>query len=152
VLGNRWERRQPLHGDCARQVLGMVVSRCQHSRSTWDEPPSWLDLGTAHGCLGTLGGVTLLHHTIGWYYRASEGIIQLDGTKTDWRSMMVKARTYSVSDAARALGIGEQSVYDAIREGRLPALRVGRKPKLRVPRVAVEELLRHPERWQRSAG
>lgn len=65
---------------------------------------------------------------------------------------MVKARTYSVSDAARALGIGEQSVYDAIREGRLPALRVGRKPKLRVPRVAVEELLRHPERWQRSAG
>jgi len=55
--------------------------------------------------------------------------------------------TYSVLEAARVLGIGTRSVYEAIRDGRLPALKIGRKPKLRIPRAAIEELLRHPERW-----
>jgi excisionase family DNA binding protein len=65
---------------------------------------------------------------------------------------MPRAETYSVIEAAQVLGVGQRSVYDAIRAGRLPALRVGRKPKLRIPKVAVQELLRHPERWQSSAG
>jgi len=61
---------------------------------------------------------------------------------------MPEALTYGVIEAARALGIGARSVYEAVRDGRLPAIRVGRKPKLRIPRVAIEELLRHPERWE----
>ena len=65
---------------------------------------------------------------------------------------MADVMTYSVMEAARALGVGQRSVYAAIRDGRLPALRVGRKPKLRIPKVAVQELLRHPERWQSSDG
>ena len=56
--------------------------------------------------------------------------------------------TVGVREAAGLLGIGEQSIYQAIRDGRLPAIRVGRKPKLRIPRAAIEELLRHPERWE----
>jgi excisionase family DNA binding protein len=63
---------------------------------------------------------------------------------------MPDAATYSVAEAAQMLGVGERTVYQAVREGRLPALRIGRKPKLRVPRVAVEELLRHPERWDEA--
>ena len=55
--------------------------------------------------------------------------------------------TYSVIEAARVLGVGTRTVYDAIHDGRLPALRVGRKPKLRIPKRAVEELLRDPSRW-----
>lgn len=65
---------------------------------------------------------------------------------------MVRVQTYSVSEAARVLGIGEESIYQAIREGRLPALKVGRKPKLRIPRVAIEELLRDPSRWETGAA
>jgi len=61
---------------------------------------------------------------------------------------MEKVLTYSVTEAARVLGVGQHSVYQAIREGRLPALRVGRKPKLRIPRVVIQELLCHPERWE----
>jgi len=61
---------------------------------------------------------------------------------------MEASLTVGVREAARLLGIGEQSIYQAIRDGRLPAIRVGRKPKLRIPKVAIEELLRHPERWE----
>jgi excisionase family DNA binding protein len=56
--------------------------------------------------------------------------------------------TVGVREAAHLLGIGEQSLYQAIRDGRLAAIRVGRKPKLRIPRAVIEELLRHPERWE----
>ncbi len=61
---------------------------------------------------------------------------------------MRDCRTLSVLDAARVLGVGRAAIYEAIREGRLPALRVGRKPKLRIPKVAIEELLRDPARWE----
>jgi excisionase family DNA binding protein len=60
---------------------------------------------------------------------------------------MAEVLTYSVTEAARVLGVGQHSVYEAIRDGRLPAIKVGRKPKLRIPKVAVQELLQHPERW-----
>jgi len=63
---------------------------------------------------------------------------------------MNRARTYSVSEAAKVLGVGQRSVYEAIRTRRLPAIRVGRKPKLRVPKAAIERLLSHPEEWERG--
>ena len=62
--------------------------------------------------------------------------------------MTTRQLTYSVTEAAQALGVGLNSVYQAIRDGRLPALRIGRKPRLRIPKVAVDQLLRHPERWE----
>jgi excisionase family DNA binding protein len=64
---------------------------------------------------------------------------------------MPQVLTYSVAEAAQVLGVGQRTVYEAIRSGLLPALRVGRRPKLRVPKSAVHELLRHPERWRSQA-
>ena len=66
--------------------------------------------------------------------------------------MMGRQLTYSVREAAQVLGVGLNSVYQAIRDGRLPALRVGRKPKLRIPRAAIKDLLRDPSRWESSAA
>ena len=63
---------------------------------------------------------------------------------------MAQVLTYSVIEAARVLGVGQRSVYTAIRDGRLPAIRVGRKPRLRVPRAALEAIARDPERWNRK--
>jgi len=63
---------------------------------------------------------------------------------------MMETETYSVRQVARLLGIGQQSIYQAVREGRLPAIRIGRKPKLRIPKIAIEELLRDPSRWSRG--
>lgn len=57
--------------------------------------------------------------------------------------------TLSVSETARALGIGANSVYRAVREQRLAALKVGTKPKLRIPKTEVQRLLEHPEEWNR---
>ena len=59
--------------------------------------------------------------------------------------------TLSPREAAAALGVGQGAVYQAIRDGRLPALRIGRKPKLRIPKMAIEELLRNPARWERDS-
>jgi len=42
----------------------------------------------------------------------------------------------SVREAAHLLGIGRDSAYALIREGRLPALRIGRR--ILVPRAALE--------------
>jgi excisionase family DNA binding protein len=47
--------------------------------------------------------------------------------------------TLSVPEAARLLGIGRNTAYEAIRRGELPALRIGRR--LLVPRAALESLL-----------
>ena len=57
---------------------------------------------------------------------------------------MVNCATFSVPEAARALGVGRTAMYQAVREGRVPALRVGRKPKFRIPRLAVKRLLENP--------
>jgi excisionase family DNA binding protein len=65
---------------------------------------------------------------------------------------MMDCATLSVPEAAKVLGVGRIAMYRAVCEGRVPALRVGRKPKLRIPKVAVEELLRHPERWESRQG
>jgi excisionase family DNA binding protein len=42
----------------------------------------------------------------------------------------------SVREAAQALGIGRDTAYGLIRDGRLPAVRVGRR--VLVPRTALE--------------
>ena len=65
--------------------------------------------------------------------------------------MVKEALTLSVPETARALGIGLNSVYRAVRENRLPALRVGTKPKLRIPRQVVERLMEDPTAWGREA-
>ncbi len=48
-------------------------------------------------------------------------------------------QTLTVEEAAKALGIGRASAYEAVRKGELPAIRLGRR--LVVPRAALERLL-----------
>jgi excisionase family DNA binding protein len=45
--------------------------------------------------------------------------------------------TLTVPEAANALGLGRNTVYDLIRQGHLPHLRVGRI--IRVPQAALTE-------------
>jgi len=48
-------------------------------------------------------------------------------------------RTYSVTEAARLLGISRTKAYECIRTGELPALRLGRR--IVVPAARLERLL-----------
>lgn len=48
--------------------------------------------------------------------------------------------TYTVEEAATALGISRGLAYAMVREGRLPALRLGQR-RLIIPRAALEGLL-----------
>jgi excisionase family DNA binding protein len=48
-------------------------------------------------------------------------------------------QTYSVEEAAKLLGIGRNSSYEAVRRGEIPALRIGHR--LLIPRLALERLL-----------
>jgi len=48
--------------------------------------------------------------------------------------------TYTVEEAAKALGISRGLAYEMVREGRLPALRLGQR-RLIIPRAALEGLL-----------
>lgn len=47
--------------------------------------------------------------------------------------------TVTIEEAAKLLGIGRTSAYDAARRGELPTIRIGRL--LLVPRVRLEQLL-----------
>lgn len=51
----------------------------------------------------------------------------------------MEPQTLSVEQAARILGIGRVSAYQAIQRGELPAIRLGRR--IVVPRAALERLL-----------
>lgn len=51
----------------------------------------------------------------------------------------MERQTLTVDEAARMLGIGRGSAYEAVRRGDIPSIRVGRR--LVVPRVALERLL-----------
>ena len=53
----------------------------------------------------------------------------------------MERETYTVSEAAKVLGIGRLTIYQAIREGKMPALRIGRKPRIVVPREALRRML-----------
>jgi excisionase family DNA binding protein len=52
--------------------------------------------------------------------------------------------TVGVSEAARRLGISRGVAYRLANEGRLPCLRLGKR--LVVPKVALERMLREPQR------
>jgi excisionase family DNA binding protein len=54
------------------------------------------------------------------------------------------ARVRSVDHAAKVLGIGRNSAYEAIRRGEIPAIRIGRR--LVVPVDALERLLQQGQR------
>ena len=47
--------------------------------------------------------------------------------------------TYTIEEAAKILGIGRSSAYQAARAGDIPTIRVGRR--LLVPKVALERML-----------
>ena len=48
-------------------------------------------------------------------------------------------QTVTVEEAAKLLGIGRGSAYEAVRRGELPAIRLGKR--LVVPRAALDRLL-----------
>lgn len=48
-------------------------------------------------------------------------------------------RTYTVDEAARLLGIGRATAYEAVRRGELPSLRLGRR--IVIPRAALDALV-----------
>lgn len=47
--------------------------------------------------------------------------------------------TLTVGEAAKCLGIGRNSAYEAIARGEIPVIRVGKR--LLVPKVALEKML-----------
>lgn len=49
------------------------------------------------------------------------------------------ARTFTIEEAARHLGIGRGLAYQLARQGAIPTLRLGRR--LVVPRLALERML-----------
>lgn len=51
----------------------------------------------------------------------------------------MQRQTLTVEEAAKALGIGRGTAYEAVKRGEIPSIRVGRR--LVVPRVALERLL-----------
>jgi excisionase family DNA binding protein len=48
-------------------------------------------------------------------------------------------QTLTVEEAARLLGIGRNSAYEAVRRGEIPAIRIGKR--FVVPRAALERML-----------
>lgn len=44
--------------------------------------------------------------------------------------------TYSVADAARAIGIGKNTMYELVAAGRVPHLRIGRS--IRIPVASLQ--------------
>jgi excisionase family DNA binding protein len=47
--------------------------------------------------------------------------------------------TLTITEAAKALGIGRNAGYEAARRGEIPTIRIGKR--LLVPRVALERML-----------
>jgi excisionase family DNA binding protein len=52
---------------------------------------------------------------------------------------MTERQVLSVEEAARALGLGRNSAYQAVQRGEIPVIRIGRR--LVVPKAALERLL-----------
>lgn len=51
----------------------------------------------------------------------------------------MERQTLTVEEAAKVLGIGRNSAYEAVRRGELPVIRIGRR--YIVPRIALERML-----------
>ncbi len=56
----------------------------------------------------------------------------------------MERETLTVEQAAKVLGIGRGTAYEAVRAGELPAIRIGKR--LVVPRQAIDRLLADPGR------
>lgn len=50
-----------------------------------------------------------------------------------------EVQTYTVPEAARKLGIGRNSAYEAVRSGEIPSIRIG--GRILVPRLALDRML-----------
>lgn len=61
---------------------------------------------------------------------------------------MDERQTYTIDEAAKILGIGRNSAFDAAKRGELPVIRLGRR--LVVPRAALQRLLAEVTRPPRS--
>ena len=48
--------------------------------------------------------------------------------------------TYSVPEAAKRLGVGRGTAYEAVRKGEIPSIKVG--GRILVPREALEKMLK----------
>jgi excisionase family DNA binding protein len=55
----------------------------------------------------------------------------------------MERQTLTVEEAAKMLGIGRSSAYEAVRKGELPVIRIGRRYV--VPKVAIDRLLSGPQ-------
>lgn len=51
----------------------------------------------------------------------------------------VRRQTLTIEEAARVLGIGRNSAYEAARRGEIPTIKIGRR--LVVPRAALDRIL-----------
>ena len=51
----------------------------------------------------------------------------------------MEKRTYSIPEAAKALGVGRSAAYEAARTGQIPTIRIGKR--ILVPVAALERLL-----------
>lgn len=58
--------------------------------------------------------------------------------------------TYTVEEAALALGIGRQAAYEAARRGELPTIRIGRR--ILVPKAALERMLEAAAHKSKEGG
>ncbi len=52
--------------------------------------------------------------------------------------------TYTIPEAAKALGVGRNAAYAAAQRGELPTVKIGRR--LLVPRLGLEKLLAEPRK------
>lgn len=57
---------------------------------------------------------------------------------------MTDCMTVTVDEAARALGIGRNTAYEAVRRGEIPSIRIGYR--VLIPRAALERLLKGEEK------
>lgn len=54
----------------------------------------------------------------------------------------MEKQTYTVEEAAKILGIGRASAYEAVHRGDIPSIRIG--DRILVPKAALDWMLGHP--------
>lgn len=73
-----------------------------------------------------------------------DGWMRIELTPNGWSSLStsekIERATVTIEEAAKILGIGRASAYEAARTGQIPTLRIGAK-RLVVPKRALERLL-----------
>jgi len=70
----------------------------------------------------------------------SSGALDDRGAGEHWEvRSTIRPLAYSVPEAARALGIGKTTAYEAVAAGEIPSIRI--RGRVLVPRAALERLL-----------